>query len=279
MSTRAQRKAESLAKQAKLTPQKSKGSAKGAAGRPKTQPERIPNGDRVIDAQFEAGATHAEQFLPPAFSEIAFAGRSNVGKSSLLNCLTGRRNLVRTSSTPGCTRQVSWFRTTSDDKSIIDLVDLPGYGYAKRSKSERGHWALLIEGYLLERPTLRGVVVLLDIRRGVERDDIDLIEMLQSPARVSRRPLEVMVVATKMDKLSPTSQKSALLKLSQELKMQVLGFSSETALGRLPLWRQIRKAAGVGLHVEPETTVEPESAPEAEVSQFSEEERPAAHGP
>jgi len=278
MTTRAQRKAQNLAKQALIAPKKSKkspSSTSSAKARTHAKPVRAPTGDRVIEAEFEAGATHADQFPPPAFSEIAFAGRSNVGKSSLMNCLTGRRNLVRTSSTPGCTRQVAWFRTTSDDKSIIDLVDLPGYGYAKRSKSERDHWALLIEGYLLERPTLRGVVVLLDIRRGVEADDIDLIEMLKSPARVSRRPLEVIVVATKMDKLSPTSQKSALLKLSQALNMEVLGFSSQTALGRLPLWRQIRKIAGVGPSAEPKL----EATSSADAAPISEEEHPVAPGP
>ena len=190
------------------------------------------------------------QFPPPAFSEIAFAGRSNVGKSSLMNCLTGRRNLVRTSSTPGCTRQVSWFRTTSDDKSIIDLVDLPGYGYAKRSKTERNHWASLIENYLMERPTLRGVVLLIDVRRGIEEDDLALIEMLQEPPRTNRAPLELIVVATKLDKLSGAAQKTELFKLSQRSGIKVLGFSSVTAQGRVPLWRKLRKMAGVGLESE-----------------------------
>ncbi len=199
------------------------------------------------------------QFPPPAFSEIAFAGRSNVGKSSLMNCLTGRRNLVRTSSTPGCTRQVSWFRTTSDDKSIIDLVDLPGYGYAKRSKTERNHWANLIENYLMERPTLKGVVLLVDIRRGIEEDDLSLIEMLQQPARTSRAPLEVVVVATKLDKLSSAARKTALFKLSQGAGLKVFGFSSVTAQGRVPLWRKLRTIAGVGF--QPEVEESSEAAP------------------
>jgi GTP-binding protein len=217
---------------------------------PKEPPKKVPPsrpGDRVIEAEFLAGATTLAQFPPPAFSEIAFAGRSNVGKSSLMNCLTQRIGLVRTSSTPGCTRQVSWFRSTSDDKAIIDLVDLPGYGYAKRSKSERREWAGLIEGYLLERATLRGVVMLIDVRRGLEPDDAELLEMLGEGARVSRSPLELMIVATKLDKLSMSKHKPAIEQLQKEIGRPVLGFSSETGIGRIPLWRRIRRVAGVGL--------------------------------
>src|SRR6188768_3963058 len=207
-------------------------------------PPALP-GDKVIDAQFAAGAMQRDQFPPPAFSEIAFAGRSNVGKSSLLNCLLERRNLVRTSATPGCTRQVSWFRSQSDDKSMIDLVDLPGYGYAKRSKSERKHWAGLIEDYLMQRATLRGVILLIDVRRGFEEDDLDLIELIQSPAHVSRAPLELAIAATKLDKLSSAEQKTALLQLTKQVKMPVFGFSALTGHGRLALWRRVRHIAGV----------------------------------
>jgi GTP-binding protein len=213
------------------------------AKRDKTPPARP--GDKVIDAQFVAGAMQRDQFPAPAFSEIAFAGRSNVGKSSLMNCLLERRNLVRTSATPGCTRQVSWFRSQADDKSMIDLVDLPGYGYAKRSKSERKHWAGLIEDYLMERATLRGVILLVDVRRGFEEDDLDLVELIQSPAHVSRAPLELAIAATKLDKLSTAEQKTALMHLTKQVKMPVFGFSALSGQGRLPLWRRIRHIAGV----------------------------------
>src|SRR6186713_2590104 len=137
MATRAQRKAQNIANEAARTgkkPTKKSASAKKPAATaapvrraidPKAPPTLEALGERIVEAEFEAGAMQREQFLPPTYSEIAFAGRSNVGKSSLMNCLTGRRSLVRTSSTPGCTRQVSWFKTTSDDKSIIHLVDLP----------------------------------------------------------------------------------------------------------------------------------------------------------
>lgn len=202
-------------------------------------------GDRVVDAKFLAGATATDHFPPPAIVEIAFAGRSNVGKSSLMNSLTGRNGLVRTSSTPGCTRQVSWFRTVSDDGAQIDLVDLPGYGYAKRSKVERNAWARLIEGYLLGRPTLRGVIVLVDIRRGIEQDDLDLVELLQTPAEVSRPALEVRLVATKLDKLSRAAQKPALEKLRAAAGRPITGYSAPENTGRVSLWRNIRRIAGV----------------------------------
>ncbi len=203
-------------------------------------------GDRIIEAEFLAGAMNLAQFPPPAFSEIAFAGRSNVGKSSLMNCLTSRKGLVRTSSTPGCTRQVSWFRSTSDDKAIVDLVDLPGYGYAKRSKSERKEWAGLIEGYLLERATLRGVVLLIDVRRGLEPDDAELLEMLADQPRVSRKALEITVVATKLDKLPVNKHKPAIAALQREIQQKVIGFSAVDAIGRVELWRRLRRIAAVG---------------------------------
>lgn len=226
-----------------------------------TLPKGSRPGDRVVLAEFMAGATQLDQFPPPTVSEIAFAGRSNVGKSSLMNCLTSRKNLVRTSGTPGCTRQVSWFRTVSDDKAIIDLIDLPGYGYAKRSKTERRHWGDLIEGYLMERATLKGVVLLLDIRRGAEEDDLELVQMLTDQARISRAPLELTVVATKMDKLPNAAHKPALLRLEQELKRPVLAFSSTSGLGRVALWRRLRRIAGV---VAPEGATEVPKGPPAE---------------
>ncbi len=213
----------------------------------KKQNERAPTkaSDRIVHADFAAGAKAVDQFPPPTLGEIAFAGRSNVGKSSLLNRLVERKSLVRTSSTPGCTRQISWFRVEAADGAQLELVDLPGYGYAKRSKVERGAWADLIESYLLGRPTLRGVVVLVDVRRGMEADDLELLEMLSSPARVSRKPLEITLVATKLDKLSRAQHKTRLATLAKEAGVPVLGFSAHDGTGRIPLWRRLRRVAGI----------------------------------
>lgn len=223
--------------------QKSKSTAQGTSAKGRTAPPRP--GDRVIDAKFAAGATTPDQFPPPALVEIAFAGRSNVGKSSLLNRLLERRSLVRTSSTPGCTRQISWFEAECDDKARMTLVDLPGYGYAKRSKSERANWGELIDRYLLERPTLRGVVLLTDVRRGLEEDDLSLLEMLRTPAPISRPPLEVLLVATKIDKLPSTQIKPRLAELGRAAQVRVYGFSALSGAGRLEIWRKLRRLAGV----------------------------------
>jgi len=228
----------------KLKPPKAKGPA---ALKPVAAPKP---GDRVIEASFLAGAKARDQFPPPVMAEIAFAGRSNVGKSSLLNCLTERKNLVRTSSTPGCTRQISWFQAESDDHSIIHLIDLPGYGYAKRSKSERVLWGELIDGYLLGRTTLRSVVLLIDVRRGLEEDDAELVRMIESPPTVTRPVLEVVLVATKLDKLSRAEHKPRLQELSRQIGRPVLGFSAEASIGRVALWRKLRRIAGVGYREE-----------------------------
>lgn len=200
---------------------------------------------RIVEAEFKAGATAPEQIPPPTGVEIAFVGRSNVGKSSLLNALAGRRNLVRTSSTPGCTRQLSFFEVRTKDDAILTLVDLPGYGYAKRSKQERSAWGKLIEGYLLERPTLAVAVSLVDCRRGIEDDDAQLHEMLSQPPRVARTPLSVVTVATKLDKL-PSGQRAAALKaLRQASQGQVFGVSVEQPETIMRLWLELRKLASI----------------------------------
>src|SRR5262245_39971659 len=126
-----------------------------------------PPSPTIVSAEFLAAAGDQQQLPPPTSVEIAFAGRSNVGKSSLMNRLLARKGLVRTSSTPGCTRTINFFGVGTSTGNAMTFVDLPGYGYARRAKTERAAWGDLVERYLLERVSLTAVVVVLDIRRPI----------------------------------------------------------------------------------------------------------------
>ena len=196
----------------------------------------------VLDAEFVAGATALGQLPAPTFAEVAFAGRSNVGKSSLINNLVRRKKLVRTSGAPGCTRAINIFRVrirTNDDEAHLDLVDLPGYGYAQRSKVERRSWGPLIEGFLRERPGLRGAVVIIDIRRGVQDDDLQLLEFLDS---IEVTPI---LVATKIDKLPASKRKLAVAAVRRELDRPLIGYSSVTGDGRVAVWSRILSVSSI----------------------------------
>ena len=196
----------------------------------------------VLDAEFIAGATALTQLPAPTFAEVAFAGRSNVGKSSLINNLVLRKKLVRTSSAPGCTRAINIFRVrlrTDDEEAHLDLVDLPGYGYAQRSKAERKAWGPLIEGFLSERPGLRGTVVIIDIRRGVQDDDKQLLEFLES---IGIAPI---LVATKLDKLPASKRKPAIAKLRDQVGRPVTPYSSITGDGRDALWKRLLQVSSI----------------------------------
>src|ERR1700687_2991994 len=150
---------------------------------------------RVVDAKFVAGAVDTDSLPPPTLVEVAFAGRSNVGKSSLLNAMMQRLRLARTSRTPGCTRQLNVFEVRCADGLAVRFVDLPGYGWARRSKTERKEWQGMIEGYLRRRAGVRAGVLLVDVRRGLEEEEEQLVEFLSQPQQVSApRPLEVMLV-------------------------------------------------------------------------------------
>ena len=201
---------------------------------------------RVVDAKFVAGAVDSHSLPPPTLLEVAFAGRSNVGKSSLLNAMMQRRSLARTSSTPGCTRQLNVFELRCADGRALSFVDLPGYGWARRSKAERKQWQGMIEGYLRERVGLRAVVVLVDVRRGVEEEERQLLEFLAQPRAVGGAThLHVILVATKVDKLAAAPRRRALDEVRQgarDLGSEVIGFSSVTGEGREALWARIRAA-------------------------------------
>jgi len=146
------------------------------------------------------GATSAENLPPDTLNEIAFVGRSNAGKSSLVNALTGRKALARVSQTPGATRQINFFNLADR----LMLVDLPGYGFAKRSKSESDQWQEMIFAYLRRRARLRRVALLIDGRRGVMDSDRQVMELLDKAA------VSYGLVLTKADELSSKAQPQAL---------------------------------------------------------------------
>jgi GTP-binding protein len=199
---------------------------------------------RVVDAKFVAGAVDLASLPPPTSVEVAFAGRSNVGKSSLLNAMMQRRSLARTSNTPGCTRQLNVYEVRSADGLTLGFVDLPGYGWARRSKNERSQWQSMIESYLRGRAGLRAVVVIVDVRRGVEDEERQLVEFLRVPRQVSSpRPLEVLLVATKTDKIGAAARRLALEEVSKRAGTRAIGFSAVTGEGTGELWDRLRRAA------------------------------------
>jgi GTP-binding protein len=162
---------------------------------------------------------------PVKLPEVAFAGRSNVGKSSLLNALVRRKAIARVSRTPGRTREINFFEVNGE----FILADLPGYGYARVSKAARAAWQPLIEAYLRDTPTLRGLVMLLDVRREPTPDDERMLAFLAD------RGLPVLVVVTKIDKLTPRAAESRVAELSAALGLapeQVVAFSAVTGEGR-----------------------------------------------
>lgn len=194
----------------------------------------------IVEASF-TGAASTPASLPAQLGvEVAFAGRSNVGKSTLLNALMRRKNLVRTSSTPGCTRQINFFSARARDGAVFQLVDLPGYGYAKRSKNERASWAEMIDHYLVERDWLRAVVLLVDARRGLGEEERGLAELLAK----RRQPATLITVATKVDKIQKSKRQAALRKLTSGGDVAI-GTSAVDGLGLEKLWRAMRKATFV----------------------------------
>jgi GTP-binding protein len=180
----------------------------------------------VLQAEFVAEARDKQAIPEGTKPEIAFAGRSNVGKSTLLNSICQRRGLARTSRTPGCTRGVVMFDLAFRNGAEIRLVDLPGYGFAVRSKSERRAWGPLIEDYLLSRRTLRAVLILVDARRGPEEEETDLADYLRTLG------VPFALVATKVDKMSRSERGVALEKMSRAHRVRVYGVSGETGEGR-----------------------------------------------
>jgi GTP-binding protein len=188
---------------------------------------------KAIEAEFIISATSASLFPRAERPEVAFLGRSNVGKSTLLNCLLGVKGLARTSATPGCTQGINFFRV--GDKKMF--VDLPGYGYARVPLSEKARWKRLIESYLLDRDNLELLILLLDARRGWMEPDLELREWLE----FHRKPY--VVVATKIDKLrSHQERERGLAAIREEYpEGPIVPFSAVTGQGVKELWQAIWK--------------------------------------
>ncbi len=155
---------------------------------------------------FVWGATTAENLPPEKLNEVAFVGRSNAGKSSLVNALTGRKALARVSQTPGATRQINFFNLSDR----LMLVDLPGYGFAKRSKTEANAWQAMIFAYLQSRSRLRRVALLIDARRGPMDTDIQVMDLLD------RAAVSYGLVLTKSDEISAADRAKAIAAAATE---------------------------------------------------------------
>jgi len=187
---------------------------------------------KIKSAEFVTSAVQPTQYPPEELPEFAFSGRSNVGKSSLINTLVNRKKIVQTSSTPGKTRLVNFFRVND----ALMLVDLPGYGYARVSEAARQSWRPMIEQYLSGRKTLKAVIVILDARREPGKTDTQLLDWL---ARIG---IPRIIAVTKCDKLSKTELAKQVRLIAQGLGLpheELVLFSAKSHQGRDTLWRAI----------------------------------------
>ena len=190
-----------------------------------------PGGDPLVirNVEFIGGMAEKHGWRPDSpLPEVAFAGRSNVGKSSLLNTLVRRKSFARVSRTPGRTREINFFRVNN----TFVLVDLPGYGYARISKEKKAGWRPMIESYLRRTTQLRGIVLLLDIRREPSEDDRAMLDFL---AEVE---VPTIVALTKIDKLSKAGARERAVEIARSLALedeQVIPFSAHTGEGRAEL--------------------------------------------
>jgi len=188
---------------------------------------------RIDTVEFVKSALRPEEYPRDGHPEIAFVGRSNVGKSTLLNALLNRRGIARTSSTPGKTQTINFF----DINGKFYFVDLPGYGFAKVPRQLKEHWLRVMTQYLLERAALRLVVALVDARHEVSPKDADVLHLLEDAERPT------LVVATKIDKLKRGQRKRHLDRIRAGLGLDqdamVVPFSGVTREGAPQLWRVI----------------------------------------
>lgn len=193
-------------------------------------PVELEAGRRLFaqDCTFYFGVQSLKQLPPEHLPEIAFAGRSNVGKSSLVNALTGRKTLARTSNTPGRTQQLNFF----DLGGRLALVDLPGYGYARVSKSLSASWQSVLKGYLAGRVPLKRALVLIDGRHGIKDADRPILTLLDKSA------VETRVILTKSDKVKPPERARLETQLLKDLKKHPSAFP-------VPLWTSSETGEGI----------------------------------
>ena len=202
-------------------------------------PPPVANLTMRVLSRFLAAATDAAHFPAPSLPEIAFLGRSNVGKSSVINSLVGAK-LARTSSTPGRTRSINFFeiRRAGQPKPELVFTDLPGYGYAKISREISEDWARFVNPYVQERPTLALCLALIDANIPAQASDQQLLEFLAARQRPH------LIVATKCDRMSGNGLAQAMRRIAQEYSgVEAIAFSAKTGAGKDELWGRIRTAA------------------------------------
>lgn len=199
---------------------------------------------KLINAEFVVTAVELKGLPTGHAAEVAFVGRSNVGKSSMINALTGRKKLVRVSNTPGRTRTLNFFDVELERDGVrhkVRLADLPGYGFAKASKTERSQWEKMITTYIENRHRLEIVVSIIDAEVGPTPDDLLTLEYLQQKGR------RILVVATKIDRIPKARRKPRIQALAQELSLPleaVLPFSSTDKLGVDEVWDALLSVIG-----------------------------------
>ena len=192
----------------------------------------------ITSAQFVKSAVEPSQYPPAVLPEIAFTGRSNVGKSSLINTLVNRKHLVKTSSTPGRTQLINFFIVNR----AFSFVDLPGFGYAKVPAAVRRSWGPMVETYLSTRKTLKGVVLIMDLRRIPGIQELNFIEWL------SDHTIPKILVLTKSDKLSKNKQNTQKKSIAEALgvpKEQPILFSAKSRMGKDDLWDALEELIDV----------------------------------
>jgi GTP-binding protein len=195
---------------------------------------------RVL-ARFMLSASDLKHFPPAGVPEIAFLGRSNVGKSSLINSLIGTK-LAKTSNTPGRTRSINFYevRRAGQPRPELLFADLPGYGYAKVSREISADWARFVDPYLHQRPSLALCLALVDANIPPQESDRQLLEFLAAQGRPH------IVVATKSDRLSGNTLRQAMVTLGQAyVGVPIVAFSARTGAGKDELWQQIRSASSL----------------------------------